>query len=99
MYIIFGTKGSWLEVRPETISLHTHKSSFLRSYEETTHVTLPISAMIDVVFVKPSLFKKGWISFIFGENESTHTMGVQSRNKNRVESLYHILKNRIHTSK
>lgn len=98
MYILPGTENSYLEVRPDTITLHRVERSWPKQSETEIRVTFEIDNLFDVVFIKPTIFRRGWITFIFDDpGVSTQTMGVKYGNRNRVESLYMILQRRLFT--
>lgn len=91
-----GTEGSFLEIRSDTITLYEYHRDWFKKEETETRTTFNIDDLFDVVFIKPTIFRRGWITFIFKEfGDPTQTMGVKYANRNRVESLYMLLQQRL----
>lgn len=97
-YLIYGTKGQYMIVGNSRISLTKNKRHWLDGSREASTLTFFIDTLVDVQFIKPTLFKHGCINFVFEDKNVNHiyTMGVKRRNRNRVESVYKILKNKIY---
>lgn len=94
MYTISGSGYDYIRVFADRIKVHTEKKNWFDGSKSSTTVTFAKEDIFDVVLVKPKLFKRGWISFIFNEDSSV-SMKVPYSKRNPVESLYHLLKNNL----